>query len=196
MTKDDNKGGKSNENHKRNERVNGEMQDKKAKRQRILIAMAVLVIALLVGVIIYLLTRPEPPAETVDPRGARGVVATPENIEEILALMQEPIEDGYYEARMNVDWVFDTSRTPSSNAFVANAESNTRTVFFDVTLDETGEVVYSSPLIPVGAQLTGFSLDADIPGGVHPAVVIYHLVDDDENVLSTVSVAIRLIVGG
>jgi hypothetical protein len=127
--------------------------------------------------------------------GGRGIVAMPENVDELREKAQQPIEDGYYETRMNVDWVFPSSSKPSENAYVENSENNRRTVYFDLVLADTGELVYSSPFIPIGAKLENFALDAKVPAGDHKGVVTYHLVDDDYQELTTVSVTVTLRIG-
>lgn len=122
----------------------------------------------------------------------RGTVVTPENVEEILANRDRPVEDGHYRTIMNVDWIFPNSSEPSVNAFVENSTSNSRTVYFDLVLAETNELVYSSPFIPVGSRLEKFTLDAFVPAGVHSGIVTYHLVDDDYREITSVSVGVTL----
>jgi hypothetical protein len=124
--------------------------------------------------------------------GGRGVVAVPENVEELRKKAQQPVEDGYYETRMNVEWVFPSSSEPSANAYVENSTNNKRTVYFDLILSDTNERIYSSPYIPVGAKLEQFALDAKVPAGEYAGVVTYHLVDDDYQELTTVSVGVTL----
>jgi hypothetical protein len=131
----------------------------------------------------------EPPVSGI---GGRGVVATPENVEELREKAEQPVQDGYYETRMNVDWKFPNSSAESTNAYVENSTNNKRTVYFDLTLADTNELIYSSPFIPVGAKLEKFKLDADLPAGEYAGVVTYHLVDDEYRELTTVSVGVNL----
>jgi hypothetical protein len=169
----------------------------KPKKTKVLvitgITVSIAVIAILVGVIIYLLTRPEAPSPTPPSPslGGRGTVITEDNVEEFQDL-EEPVEDGYYEARMSVDWSFETWDTPSTNAYVANAESNTRNMYFDLIINDTGELVFSSPYIPVGSALRNFALDTQLAAGTYEATVVYHLVDDSNVEVTTVSVAVTI----
>jgi hypothetical protein len=139
--------------------------------------------------------QPELVIVTPEP-GGRGVVAVPENVDELREKAQQPVEDGYYETRMNVDWVFPSSGEPSQNAYVENSTNNRRTVYFDLILSDTNELVYSSPFIPVGAKLEKFPLDAQLPAGEYAGIVTYHLVDDDYQELTTVSVSVTLRIMG
>lgn len=146
------------------------------------------VIAVLVGVIIYLAAgRQEPEEQQIK---GRAVLLTQDNVEEFDN--PEPVEDGYYMVTMNTSWDFDDGKAESYNAYVANAVENTRTVFFDVFLDDTGENVYSSPYMPVGTELRNFSLDKALEAGEYQAVVTYHLVDDDYNEIDDVSATITI----
>jgi hypothetical protein len=124
----------------------------------------------------------------------RGVLVTPDNIDEILARQQEKVADGYYTVNQNGEWRFDTWDTPSSNAVVRNDPQNTRTVYFDLVLDSTNELVYSSPFMPLGSELQGFALDKHVPAGTHSATMTYHLVDDEYKNITELSVAVRLVI--
>lgn len=136
-------------------------------------------------------TDPEPVVQ--QHVGGRGVIATEENIEELRAQRRD--DDGrfrHYRTRMSNDWVFQTATSPSTNVFVENAPSNPGTVFFDVVLPDTGEVIFSSPYLPLGARIDSITLDVELPPGEYSPVVIYHLLDDDYEVRTTVSVGINL----
>lgn len=172
-------------------------QDLKQSKLLLMIVaiVVVVVIAILVGVIVYLLTKPADQPIADDNRsvdGVRATVLTEENYEEVMSQVNEPVTDGYYNCQMNVEWNFASATDPSYNAYVANSTINTRTVYFDVNLEENGTLVYSSPYIPVGAELKEFALTEELPAGDYPAIVTYHLVDDDHEELSTVSVSVTI----
>ncbi len=144
-----------------------------------------------------LLGRPAPQQAAVSQStGGRGTLVTSSNVSSLLEQASQPMEDAYYRTRMSVVWEFGKSTEPSTTAYVENAPDNTRTVYFDVTLADTGDLVYSSPFIPLGGKLEGIALDAELPAGEHAAVVTYHLVDDDHREITTVSVGITLKIAG
>jgi len=124
--------------------------------------------------------------------GARGSLITLDNIDVARAEIEAPIEDPNYTYTMSIEWTFESWDRPSRDAYVENATMNTRTVFFDLFLDSTGERIYSSPYIPLGAALDSFALDTEVPAGRHTATVVYYLVDDDYEVLTDVSVMVWL----
>lgn len=165
----------------------GKSNNSRKVRKIVIILIVVVAILILIGIIVYLLTRP-----TNEPIDNRATIITEDNVDEVMEKMNEPVEDGYYTCEMNVDWNFKDSSQPSYNAFVANSKINTRTVYFDVNLEGDGTLVYSSPYIPVGEELDEIALEKDLSAGDYPAIVTYHLVDDDHKELSNVSVTITL----
>lgn len=168
------------------------------------IAIICLLVALLAvgAVLVYLQLRP---TETVEPQivvrqprppEERGIIVTPENVDEVMEMMERPPEISHFTANMNVEWYFERGDMPSSNVSVVNDTLNTTTMYFDLFLDETDELIFTSPFIPVGASLDELVLYRVLPAGNHPATVVYHMVDDDFNELATVSVAVLLRVLG
>ena len=122
----------------------------------------------------------------------RGTFVTPENADEIKDSLDDEIEGASYTTCMTIDWNFHDGKSASTTAYVENRTVNTHTVYFDVHLNSTGEMVYSSPYLPLGSKLEKFALDVDLPAGDYPATVTYVLVDEDYNEVSAVSVAITI----
>lgn len=169
-------------------------QNTGSKKQSFIIVVLALLVVIALGVIIFLLTREEPTTIIEDPSGGRGTVATKDNIEEILKDMEstESVPDGHYTTSMSINWHFDGKE--SKDAYVANDVVNTRTVYFDLFLKDTNELIYSSPYIPVGAELKGLTLDTELEPGTYKTILVYHLVDDNKQELSTLSIALTIYV--
>ena len=168
---------------------------KKTKKGGLWIGIAAgIIIVILVGVIIFLvLSRKEEPEEE-----RRNVVITPENVERVLEEItetKESVAPGYYTATMNTTWHFVSGNEASYDAVVENVEANTNDVFFDIVMesDET-QVLYKSPVIPRGGRLEDIALDEPLEAGNHNCVVIYHLIDEEQNTLSTLRIGITIIV--
>jgi len=170
-------------------------EDKKKKRKirpsHVVICILILAI---IGLLLYFLW----PREEVEiregpvPTGWRGVVAMPENIDELMRNRDEPPPGGHYITTMNNTWTFDRWNVPSENAYVENDIRNEFTVFFDLVLEEDNRLVYSSPYIPQGATLREFALDRMVHAGEHSAIVTYYLVEESGEEVSRVSVRITL----
>ena len=80
---------------------------------------------------------------------------------------------------------------------VENDPKNTNDVYFDIVLAEDEEkVIYKSPVIPRGGHLEEIVLDEALEAGTYDCVVIYHAVDEEQNTLGTVRIALQIIVEG
>lgn len=124
----------------------------------------------------------------------RNTVVTMDNKDEILADLDNKVSKGMFETKMSVEWTFKNSSTPSEDSYVANVANNSNTVYFDVTLDATGETIYESPYIPVGHALKNVTLASDLSAGTHPCTLTYHLIDENYTDVSTTSVTVTLYV--
>lgn len=127
---------------------------------------------------------------------AYNLVVTPDNIDEILAENEtNKVAAGTYDVSMNSTWKFENARTASKNASVDNVASNRNTVNFVVTRNDTGAVIYESPYLPVGSSLANIKLnDESLAKGTYPCTVMYRLVDDDYNEISTVNISISVVI--
>lgn len=156
-----------------------------------LILCAVVITILLVVIIVLLLRGREDESEK------RNVVVTPDNVDEVIAEMDEAefVEPGYYTVNMNTEWHFSKGDAVSEDARVDNLVENTNDVYFDVFLaeDETNPI-YKSPVIPVGSFLEHIVLDEALDAGTYDCVMIYHLVDEEQNTISTLRVAFTIVV--
>lgn len=162
------------------------------------IALCLVIIALLAALIAVLLLKkgePQVIADAAVPK--RNVVVNEQNAESVAAEMAtvEYVEPGYYTVNMATEWHFSKGDAVSSDARVDNVARNTNPVYFDVFLaGNEEEPIYSSPVIPVGSFLEKITLDKPLDAGTYDCVMVYHLVDDDQNTVSTLRVTIKIIV--
>lgn len=175
-------------------------EQKQERRKKGIVAAgvaAVVIIVALLGVIIYLLTNRKAGPEEEE---KRNVVVTPENVESVLEEImeeQEAVAPGYYTVTMNTTWHFATGKDASYDAVVENVEANTNDVYFDIVLESDEErVLYESPVIPLGGRLEEITLEENLDAGTYDCVVIYHLIDEEQNTLSTLRVTLQIIVEG
>lgn len=157
----------------------------------IIILLLILIISLVIFIVYSLLNKD---GESNGPSQKRDTIVTLENKDKILADLNNKVADGLFQVMMNVEWSFEDSSTPSTDAYVANAEVNTDTVYFDLTLDSTGETIYSSPYIPVGYALENIALKSELAAGTYACTALYHLVDEENNYseISRVAVAVTI----
>jgi hypothetical protein len=177
-----------------------------AKRGFIIIAAFLIIIILLVAVIAFLLGRNgsgsnnnvnQTSSSTENSRNvldATRMVLDEESAANVMDEMRQEVEEGMFECNMSMTWTFADGSSKSKDAYVANSTNNKYPIYFDVELKDTGEVIYSSPVLPVGSQLTNFALDKDIDPGEYKARVVYYLIRDEQSqeVVSSAAFIIKL----
>lgn len=172
--------------------ANLNQEEKKGGKKTFGIIILVCIILVMTCVIVYLLMSRKPVEKE-----RRNEVITPDNVQEMIQQMEEEeyVAPGYYTVTMNYDWHFATGDAVSSNAYVENALENTNAVYLDLFLAEDEEnAIYKSPVIPVGSSLTDIALDTPLGAGTYDCVAVYHLVDDDQNTISTLRVTVTVTV--
>jgi hypothetical protein len=163
-----------------------------------LVALFLAVTGVLVGVIVAqrAALNQQPVAQEQEEAPKRPVVANERNVREVVRALDEAeqVPVGSYEAVMNSDWRFADGDSASENAYVENVPENTNDVYFDVQLADTGETIYESPVIPRGSHLNQIKLDKHLEQGTYDAVLIYHLIDENQRTLRTLRMAITITV--
>lgn len=106
--------------------------------------------------------------------------------------ISEKVSDGMIVVKMTGKWTFNSDCT-SSNAYLANSERNKYPLKFEITLQDTGEVILTTPEVPVGSSLENFGLPKKLESGTYDVVIAHQSVKDGE-VFSTVRTAATIIV--
>ena len=82
---------------------------------------------------------------------------------------------------MNTDWTFPDGTSETTNAVLGNSPNNKKPIRCEVLLEETDELVFSTGVLPVGAELPAFKLDVDLDAGTYDAVCMVYLLDEAED---------------
>lgn len=177
-------------------------QKESAKKKRgnviivIVVAFVVLVAALITCIVLLMAKQKEEPVQQPEstPRSTvldRGFVDEG-NAGDIMDEMSEKVSKGMFECKMTTAWTFDDGKSESPNAYVANVENNLYTLYFDVYEESTNELLYSSPMLPVGTELKNFKLDKELAAGEYDAVVMYTMVDENMEEVSSVGFKVSI----
>ncbi len=162
----------------------------------IVVAFVVLVAALVTCIVLLLTKQKEEPMQesqsvtrsTVLDRG----FVDEDNAGDVIDEMTEKVSKGMFECKMTTAWTFDDGKSTSPNAYVANVENNLYTLYFDVYEESTNELLYSSPMLPVGTELKNFKLDKELAAGEYDAVVMYTMVDENLEEVSSVGFKVTI----
>lgn len=103
------------------------------------------------------------------------------NYQQIMEDMKNEVDDGYFETYMNTDWTFHDGSSETQDAVLGNSPNNTKPIRCEVLLRDTGEVIYTTGVLPVGALLPPFKLDVDLDAGVYDAVCKVYLLNEGED---------------
>jgi len=164
----------------------GTERNKKNNTIIILVLAFMVVVAALIGVIIYLLNRGDNYVAREDEvrrevAGSVRTVVDADSANDVMEQMREEVAEGMFECQMSMNWTFADGKAESEDAYVANSTNNTHPICFDVYVQDTEELLYTSPVLPVGTNLTNFKLDKELPAGDYQAVVMYQLLKDAES---------------
>lgn len=177
-----------------NERINSRVIPEAPSRKPYFFVgtvVVIVVIGVLIGVICYLMLGKEAEQE----ERSYNRVVTPDNVEEIIGQLDEQdyTPMGSYEVKMNTNWVFPDGDSYSTNSYVENSVNNRNTVFFTIALEtDPDTVIYDSPFIEPGSYMEAVKLEKNLPAGVYEAILTYHLVNEQEEEISQVSIGITL----
>lgn len=153
------------------------------KKKALIIGGAVLVLVLItvIVVLVVLLLKKDGEVEIGDDKTPQGYVITEENYEQISEEMSERVREGYFETYMTTKWTFADGKSESADAVLGNSPNNSKPIRCVVTLEDSGETVFTTGVIPVGAVLPAVKLDVDLDAGVYNAVCMIYLLDELED---------------
>lgn len=177
-----------------------DQQEPAEKKRRGIIIIAIVfavLVAALVLCIVLLLRKQEPVQEIEETSQSQSTLldrgfVDESNVDDVMDEMSEKVSKGMFECKMTTAWTFDDGKSESPNAYVANVENNLYTLYFDVYEESTNELLYSSPMLPVGTELKNFKLDKELDAGEYNAVVMYTMVDEDLEEVSTVGFKVTI----
>lgn len=159
------------------------------KKRKIVFIICIIIIMALLGTVLYLLAEKKKAEEV--PK--RNVVVNKDNVDDVLKGMEEEKTPmGHYEAKMNSVWNFETGDASSKDAYVENVTNNTNSVYFDVIRSDNNETIFESPILPVGSYLEEITLNKKLPAGTYDCILVYHLLNEEEESISTVKVAVTI----
>lgn len=166
--------------------------------KKALIAVAVAVGVLLIAVIavlVMLLLKKEPAAPAVAEPGTGNVVVD----DGFDPNAMQKAADDMFEVKMSTSWVFPDGASPSTDAYVANSGANSLPFYFEILLPESGEdggdeVLYKSPVLPVGSAVREITLNRDLDAGQYEGMCVYYNLNPDNTIESTIPIVVRLTV--
>jgi hypothetical protein len=114
--------------------------------------------------------------------------------EEILAELNQKVEEGMICISMNTSPVF-ASGTAKGDLLIVNDSSNNYPQMVYIVRQDTGEEIYRSGGIPVGSKIENAALDVDLPAGTYNCVAYFNNVNmETGDILGTAGAEITITV--
>jgi len=181
-------------------------KEKSNNKLKVVFVLVILVLLSVIGVLVYKLTHiPEPEVPQVQadvqPEGNlfeydnSAVAIDEDSLSKALDALADKVKDG----NMNISMKTTATSSDGSNfaCKLANAPENRYDMFMTLYLDDTGEEIYKSGLIPLGMEIETFQTNRKLDPGNYEATLVYTQVNDDKaTVHATVSVGLTLQVTG
>lgn len=138
------------------------------------------VILILVGVIAWLLLRPqEQPAGLTRAADAQLGQLEGKTEEQIVEELNRIVEEGMFNISINTQISFPNG-TAEGQAYIDNISANHYNMTVQIVLDDTGESVYQSGGIRPGQYIENITLSKALPKGSYKATAIFTAHDPED----------------
>lgn len=151
----------------------------KKKKSTIIIACILFILIAIIGVLVFLLLGKRESGGSAENSGSYMIEE--DNYQQIMDDMRDEVREGYFETYMNTVWTFADGTSETKDGILGNSPNNTKAIRCEILLADTEEMLFSTGVIPVGAQVPPFKLDVDLDAGRYDAVCMTYLLDEMED---------------
>ena len=158
------------------------MTAKSGSNKKVLYIALVAVLLIVIGVLVFLLLRPRDGGQTVtekkrDPNAAVGQYEG-KTQEEIQAELDKIVEEGMFNISIN-STVTMAKGSDEAELRIENIAANHHLMSVEITLDDTGEGIYTSGLIEPGYYIQSVPLDVVLAKGTYAATAVFTAYDSE-----------------
>lgn len=120
---------------------------------------------------------------TADPGGLelgvidQGELSTEEDRERLQAALNQQVEAGMVSLFMNTD--ISVTNDGEADWLIQNVEQNHYSLQIDVKDEETGTLIYSSPIVPPGYKVESDTVIETLSAGSHPCLAEFSVIDPE-----------------
>lgn len=173
-----------------------ELKHKKEKKSRKSVVIIILVLLLLAaGVLGWFLYQNMSQEDVMEPNAVIGTMPG-KTREQIEAELNQKVSEKEVAFSINASPVFETGDA-AGNILFENPQSNGKRTRVEITLDDTGELIYKSGLLDPGSYVPEAKLLTDLePGNYTCTATIYAYRIDDDSFIGKVAAGLTLVVQG
>lgn len=157
-------------------------QEEEKKKKKWLLLLLLLLLLIFGGYFIYdrFIKKDEVPVTVIAGDFLpEGKDASKMSDKELANLAQQNVDDSQFNMMITSEATFNSDMT--GNLQIKNPDSNHNPVNVVVTLDSSGDVVYSSGAIQPGEEIKQATLEKKLSAGDYPATATFNLYDPDTN---------------
>lgn len=158
-------------------------EKEKEKNKKIIIAVVACFFVILIAavtVLAVLLLRKRP-SDVPDGVNTKTYVMDEGNYQKIMEDMTEQVQEGHFETYMTTDWTFPDGNSESTDAVLGNSPNNIKPIRCELLLDETGEKLFETNVLPVGALVSSIKLNKSLDAGTYDATCMIYLMNENED---------------
>lgn len=111
----------------------------------------------------------------------------------IRAALQKKVDESKLAIKINANPVFNRECT-AGNVRIENPPENRYNMVVVITLDETGDTIYISPVIQPNQYLEYIRLPTPLEPGAYPATATFQAIDDNQEPMGKVMAGINIVV--
>lgn len=151
------------------------------KKSKIIITCVGIVALLAIGAAVTMFVIMMNRTSEAPPENTNSYTMDENNYQQIMDTMNEQVQEGYFETYMTTDWTFPDGSSESSDAMLGNSPNNTKPIRCELLLDETGEKLFETNVLPVGALVSSIKLNRDLDAGSYNATCMIYLMNEKED---------------
>lgn len=168
----------TNKNQGNSNQAQGGEAAKKKRGAGFYIGITVAAIALILALIFAAFAFMESTQSANPNRGGSAGQLEGKTEEEIIAELNKVVEEGMFNISI-ASLVEFPDGTSEGEVKIENSPANRYLMQVDIALADTGQVIYSSPILEPNYHIQTAALDVDLDPGVYDAVATFHALDPD-----------------
>lgn len=168
------------------------MEKEKNNKKSVILIIVIIILLAVIGVLVWMILHPKQaePVEAPAPEQTETTESAAANAlaydSSVVAMDEDSLQKAMKdllaeEGTMALDMQVEANSSDGQNftCDLANTPSNRYDMYMVLYLDETGEELYRSGLVPLGSKITSFSTNRKLDPGSYECTVVYNQVEDD-----------------
>lgn len=156
---------------------NDTVKKKNSKNILLIILILLILVGIAVGIAVLVSGKKEDKPQETTKKANNGYDSNIILDKDDVGKEEETVEKGKMNLKMKN--VAASSDGENFTCFLCNSEANTLDMFITIKDFQSGEEIYKSGIIPVGARIEKFKTNKTLAEGTYNYVITFHQVEDD-----------------